>query len=237
LRILTRKYQFHFVGDSTTRRLAASFEAIYTGKPPVHTLSHQRVPHYVEQLTATFKWKPLCPNISAEIVDVLEALQTRVNTKQLVFITSYGVHEITDVSDYQRSTPLPAFSPTCNSGIRNERAMSEAALERCMNVTKALIHLAQGVDLATPPIVLVMEGNPFRADDIRKDWMQELHQKRLEIFRRAAGSSRDLIVPYMLEDTAGIFDRLECKRKDSIHFYEPVKLIQAQLVWYAMNMI
>lgn len=39
---LAQKYTFHFIGDSTTRRLAESFVSIFSGEGSPHPMAHER---------------------------------------------------------------------------------------------------------------------------------------------------------------------------------------------------
>ncbi|CAM9725556.1 unnamed protein product, partial [Choristocarpus tenellus] len=266
LRELARRYHFHFVGDSTIRRLAASFEAVFTGKAPNHHTYHRTVYHNTQGLDALFRWTPLCPQVSEEVTKATQELG-RTGQKQLVFITSYGVHEISEASqskhlylgptkpcdlsvissDRVRLSPRECRKPVANY-IRNlgnestaelEETITEDAMHRCLDVTNDLVALSQRKE-GMRPIVLVLQGNPFRPRDGRFKWMKDLHQRRLIMLQElvaeegTVGGGAGTGMPYMLEDSSSIFDRLECKRKDDIHFYEPVKLTEAQMLWHVV---
>ncbi|CAN0388779.1 unnamed protein product, partial [Discosporangium mesarthrocarpum] len=233
LRKLARRYHFHFVGDSTSRRLAASFEAVYTGKVPYHRTYHRTVYHNVRELSAVFKWKPYCEEISDEIARAMGMLGTEGKGRQLVFVTTYGIHEISKAHEEIRLlkgdiTPENAFS------------IDGAAMDRCLNTTRALVDLAQRPG-GLRPVVMVLQGNSFRPRDSRYPWMRELHRRRLDILKggihfrrrkldveRSGEGAGGRGMPFMLEDQMNLFNRLECKRRDDIHFFEPVKLTQAQ---------
>ncbi|CAM9488861.1 unnamed protein product [Discosporangium mesarthrocarpum] len=230
---MARRFQFIFAGDSTTRRLADSFEAVYKGSMPSHHTDHKTVEHNVNELSAVFKWTPHCEELYGEIAENIEILRRKRVAKQLVFVTSYGVHDICGIREFDKEAHM---SP------EQTHVLEDAALGRCLYTTQSLIDLAR-----EGAIVMVMEGNPFgHWVDENRVWMGKLHQQRMDLFKgethnfnlRSQASGRfQMAMPFMVEDQANLFDRLECKRKDSIHFYEPVKLTQAQMLWHLMNIV
>ncbi|CAM9871798.1 unnamed protein product [Choristocarpus tenellus] len=116
------------------------------------------------------------------------------------------------------------------------------AMGQCLNATQQLIDFAQQQSKeGLRPIVLLMQGNPFRKGDARGKWMDELHARRLDVLHNGQihfNKGNSTGGPYMLEDTACIFKKLECKRtKKSMHFFEPVKMMQAKMLWHIMAII
>ncbi|CAM9636204.1 unnamed protein product [Choristocarpus tenellus] len=210
-------FHFRFIGDSTTRRLVDSFEALYTGIKPAHVLAHTTVDHRVGALDATYEWTPHCKDFPTSIANSTSGLDDPAQ-KVVVIVTQFGIHDITTV----------------------ER--SKIAMDQCLDVTQQLIDFAQQQSIGgLRPIVLFMQGNPFMEGDERSGWMDELLVRRLEVLQNGEinnleGNSSGRF--YLLEDTASIFNKFECKRMDgSVHFSEPVKLIQAKMLWHIMTII
>ncbi|CAM9722778.1 unnamed protein product [Choristocarpus tenellus] len=234
-------FHFRFIGDSTTRRLADSFESLYTGIKPTHPKEEINIDHRVGALDAVFKWTPMCSDFPAKIAESTLALDNPAH-KVVVIVTQFGIHDIT----HALKTPEGSWQGRVQASdvhAKDNQERSKSAMGRCLNVTQRLIDFAQQQSReGLRPIVLLMQGNPFMAGDVRCGWMDELHVQRLKVLQNGqihshAGNST-AGGPYMLEDTAGIFDKLECKRiNDSIHFWEPVKLTQAKMLWHIMTII
>ncbi|CAB1097501.1 unnamed protein product [Ectocarpus sp. CCAP 1310/34] len=141
---LSSRYVFHFVGDSTTRRLAESFVSILTGQASPHFVVHERIDMSSGSLKVIFHWAPMCIDARSKIqasIDEIVAAQLRNGDARAIIITAFGVHNAHRLYGDQAGT-LPRYTaPSSHDTFREEDAEA-AALNVCEEVTSQLVHVA-----------------------------------------------------------------------------------------------
>ncbi|CAN0544139.1 unnamed protein product, partial [Ectocarpus sp. 12 AP-2014] len=154
---LASKYEFLFIGDSTTRRLAESFVSIVSGRASTHPVVHHRIDMSRGDLKVTFLWAPCCSvdgGISAAVRDALGFRSSTYGSdnnydgdnqngvendspRRTVIFTAFGVHDATELRKAERDPELNQWYPM---GLPQEAVATDgptaAALQTCRDATR-----------------------------------------------------------------------------------------------------
>lgn len=106
-----------------------------------------------------------------------------------------------------------------------------AALSACTDVVAKLAHVTQVSAVAnndsSPPMVFLLQNNPFLPGSKQDAFLNELHQIQREVVEN---SQEDGV--YIVRDRDSVYKPMSCYRLfDTIHFDDPVKLVEAKLLW------
>lgn len=170
-------------------------------------------------------WAPLCrgsrraPAVGVGIDEVLDDQEheNRLDGgRRAIIVTVFGVWD-------------------ADHGTRDE-----AALNACSDVVRRLTRLGQTPTTsetavnndARPPVVFLLQNNPFLSGP-KQDFMNDFHQVQREIVD--SGEENEV---YIVHDRESVFDRLSGYRmSESIHFVDPVKLIEGKMLWGLIALI
>ncbi|CBJ31669.1 hypothetical protein Esi_0273_0009 [Ectocarpus siliculosus] len=161
---LASKYEFLFIGDSTTRRLAESFVSIVSGRASTHPVVHHRIDMSRGDLKVTFLWAPCCSVGGGVSAAVRDALGFRSSTygsdnnydgdddenddendspRRTVIFTAFGVHDATELRKAERDPELNQWYPM---GLPQAAVATDgptaAALQTCRDATRELVEVA-----------------------------------------------------------------------------------------------
>ncbi|CAM9180192.1 unnamed protein product [Ectocarpus sp. 8 AP-2014] len=286
---LASRYVFHFVGDSTTRRLAESFVSILTGQASTHSVVHKRIDMSSGSFKVVFHWAPLCEDVRSAIqcsIDEIVAARLGNGGARAIIITAFGVHNAHRLYEEKAGTPPPHTAPSSHDTLREEDAEA-AALNVCEEVTSQLVHVAnvtagrsenqetfyrpghRGLDEADegdtkfgrprglwtgggdvslsiddeglPPLVFLLQNNRYLPGSKKDRFLEHLHDVQERVVRQAAKATArhgDNAGVFVLDDRDCLYKRMSCYRiRDSIHFYEPVKLVEGYMLWHLLALV
>eukprot|EP00903_Cladosiphon_okamuranus_P012395 g11617.t1 len=219
---LASRFEFHFVGDSTTRRLAESFVSIVTGEGSNHILYHEDRNLSSGILQAWFHWAPYCvmteqhPSVTTPFKDIIskqEEEKENKGDKRTIFVTAFGIWDIV-----HRGGDTAACAEVIQWLVEEAPFSSAGA------------YLAEDDDEVSPPVLFLLQNNPFLPGSEEDSVLEELHQVQREVVENhGEGSQAEL---YLVHDRESLYDSMMCYRiEEEIHFQEPVKLIEGKMLW------
>lgn len=100
-----------------------------------------------------------------------------------------------------------------------------------------------------PPLVFVLQSNPFAPSDTRDAWLSQLHREQNdEVWGGAEGAGAAKEVEgkgkeeeggvggglLLVDDRDSLYGTMPCHRADDIHFFEPVKLVEGKMLWHLL---
>lgn len=173
---------------------------------------------------AWFHWAPYCsgtelhPSVTTPFEDVISKQEENASEgdKRIVFITAFGVWDA------------------------SHGGGDAAAFRNCTEAVKWLVEEAPfpstGVDLAgdndefSPPVLFLLQNNPFLPGSEEDSFLEELHQVQREVVENGGeGSQAEL---YLVHDRGSLYESMTCYRiKEEVHFHEPVKLVEGKMLW------
>lgn len=130
--------------------------------------------------------------------------------KRIIFVTAFGVW---DAGHVQR----------------------KAAFSGCTEVVKWLVqeepyYGSDASSLPPPPVVFLLQNNPYEPGSGHDDFLKQLHQIQREIVESDREESHAEV--YLVDDRDSLYENMLCyRRKQEVHFVEPVKLIEAKMLW------
>ena len=172
-------------------------------------------------LKVNFHWAPFCsegarePGIGAGIEEVLDDQQQENRLgggRQAIVLTAFGVWDAVHGTGDQ------------------------TALRDCSDVVTKISKVAQtptniqertaGND-GPPPIVFLLQNNPFLPGSKEDIFLNDLHHAQREFVEHREDSGI-----YRVYDRDSIFKRMSCFRLgETIHFRNPVKLVEGKMLW------
>lgn len=119
-------------------------------------------------------------------------------------------------------------------GTRN-LARSEADQETLETVPAAV----------RPPVVFLFQSNQFLPSDSRDVWMERLNDMQCAVIDDVReivdGSGNGIEIGgdgvFLVDDRQSLYGRMACYRADDVHFLEPVKLIEAKMLWHLIALL
>lgn len=167
-----------------------------------------------------FHWAPYCkgsqeePSASGgidEVMDDQEQENRLGGGRRAIIVTAFGVWD--------------AVHGTCD----------ESALSACADVVAKLANVTQFPTTGTgavvnndafPPVVFLLQNNPFLPDSKEDAFLNKLHQ----VQRQAVQNNEDGV--HIVRDRDSVYKRMSCYRMtDTIHFWDPVKLVEGKMLW------
>ncbi|CBJ32754.1 expressed unknown protein [Ectocarpus siliculosus] len=215
---LASRYAIHFMGDSTSRRLVESFISIATGNRSAHVYYHESRNLTVDGLQVNFHWAPYCRQVKNESLHEIMDNQALDGGRRAIIVTAFGVWD------------------------SSHGGGDEAALGVCADAVRSLVQVAQPPPAgsttaeniaASPPLVFLLQNNPFLPGSEQDLFLRDLHQIQREIV-----DSGEQEAVYLVHDRESIFNRLSCYRmSESIHFNDPVKLVEGKMLWDLIELV
>ncbi|CAB1120147.1 unnamed protein product [Ectocarpus sp. CCAP 1310/34] len=155
---IASKYSFHFIGDSTSRRLGESFVSIFTGRGSTHPVVQRDINFSSGNLKVHFYWAPLCSgpeSVGAMLTTVMDAVLAAKDGKRAVIITAFGVHDAFELQHAANGHGSPSYQSTLPQDIVEKDGMRAAALGACRDATTQLVRTAAATAVpgtAAPPV-------------------------------------------------------------------------------------
>eukprot|EP00752_Nemacystus_decipiens_P018643 g16716.t1 len=224
---LASRFHFHFVGDSTTRRLAESFMSIVTGEGSTHRLYHEDRNLSSGSLQVSFHWAPYCseghgfPIVSTPFKEVMskqEEDKETIGDRRAVFVTAFGIWDAEHLGG-----DASAFS-NCTEAVR--------WLVQTAPYSDTSAESDGGKDASSPPppLVFLLQDNTFLPGSEEDAFLKQLHQVQREVVESDREESHAEV--YLVHDRDSLYETMSCyRRAEEVHFLEPVKLVEGKMLW------
>ncbi|CAN0157487.1 unnamed protein product [Ectocarpus sp. 6 AP-2014] len=143
---MASKFTFHFIGDSTIRRLGESFVSIFTGQGSKHEMVHSDLDFSTGNLETRFYWAPFCfgpESVGAKLATVMDGVQTaKRGDKRSVIITAFGVHDSYELPLLVKGSASTSYMDALPPDFVDNGSVRTATLGACQATTAQLVQAA-----------------------------------------------------------------------------------------------
>lgn len=173
-----------------------------------------------------FHWAPYCsgakkdPGVSTAFKDIMSAQEEENEPDgdmRNIFVTAFGVWDAVHGSG--GAAALSACTETVTRLAQGEPFLSAGAEQPADS------------DASPPPLVFLLQNNPFLPGSEEDSFLSELHQVQREVVENDGGDESQAEV-YIVHDKDSLYDSMSCYRiREEIHFSDPVKLVEGKMLW------